>query len=297
MGKGNVSKNKLLEWDRFSGENVGEAIPKLYADAAEVANEQRGWYWQSIRNKRRWSLGSRGASYVLALLGVAAPLLSAVFASADDRLLWTQVGVAALALAGAVQLGDKVFGWSSGWLRYITTVTAMERAVLQFELGWASYFLMRAGPYTLDDLKVLFEMAKQLQVELERRRSEETDGWVVEFNSGMTALNEVIRLQRDATDKAAATTKVAVEARDAALARGAIEVAIGHKNGTAVPVTVYVDDKKHSTFTGVTWAVREIAPAIHVIRIVREDPSGTVEATGTVTVAPASVAKLQLTLP
>jgi hypothetical protein len=61
------------------------------------------------------------------LVGITLPLLAALGDVPKDKLFLTQLSVASLVLAGLVQFADRVFGWSSGWMRYMSLVTAMEK--------------------------------------------------------------------------------------------------------------------------------------------------------------------------
>src|SRR5689334_11382215 len=120
MSKTDVSHDKPLEWNRFEKQPFVQAIPEIYKEATEFSKRVRAWYWKSIRTKRWWSTVGRVFSYLFAVFGAVAPLVAAVVAGDDHKLFWTQTGVVAFAVAGLIQIGDKAFGWSSGWMRYVT---------------------------------------------------------------------------------------------------------------------------------------------------------------------------------
>ena len=163
-----LKKTNSLEWDHFVLQSVEIALPRIYQHALEFSESAREWYWTSIKSKRQFSTLARAVSYALAVVGVAGPLLAATRTAPDIKIIFTQVGITALAIAGAVLLCDTVFGWSSGWLRYVTTVTAMEKLTLQFQLDWASYCLARTDPLADADKKPLFDVAKALELEIDK---------------------------------------------------------------------------------------------------------------------------------
>ena len=251
-----------------------------------------------IKQKKRSSLLARGLSFGLFLLGVAAPLVAAAPSNPEVKLAWTQVAVAALALAGLVQLGDKIFGWSSGWLRYITTATAMERLTLQFELDWAASLIAHAGGLGPTDVRALSDLAKQLLLELDKRRAEETESWVAEFNAGMAALNEMVKFQKDATEKAAVTARAALQTTEGQRLTGAIDVTIARGPGVTKPVTIQLDDgEPRQAFSGHSWAARGVATGIHLVRVSSGDGTTKVEAERVVQVRPGEVAAIEVKLP
>ena len=211
MAKQDITQDKTLEWNRFAKIPVNSALPGIYAEASEFSLRARKWYWQSIRTKRFWSTGARVVSYLFAVFGVVAPLVAAIGGKPELRLVWTQAGVVAFAVAGLIQVGDRAFGWSSGWMRYVTTVTGMERRTLQFELDWTQHLLLRAGEITDADVRPLFDIAKRFQTDIEKRRSDETDLWVGEFNTGLAALNEMVRARKEASEKSSEATRTVLE--------------------------------------------------------------------------------------
>jgi hypothetical protein len=165
-----------------------------------------------------------------------------------------------------MQMGDKVFGWSSGWQRYVTTVTAMEKLSLDFELDAARYVLSRAT-LTAQDLPAFLDIAKQFTGQIEARRSEETAAWVTEFNAGLAALSDVIRVQKEASDKA-------VAARRDEAKPGAIEVGITQGTTPPKPVSVYLDGDAATArkdFMGASVVFSSVSGGLHSIRVVRDE--------------------------
>ena len=106
----------------------------------DIRAKERSWYWRSIKDKRWISLASRVTTFGLLLFGTALPLLAGLSDNAGTRLLCAQIAITLLAAAGLFQLADKIFGWSTGWMRYVTTVTAMESATTSFDINRQTTF-------------------------------------------------------------------------------------------------------------------------------------------------------------
>jgi SMODS and SLOG-associating 2TM effector domain 2 len=116
MSKKDTRIESPLAWDEYRNKPLEQALPIIYSHAQSTSATIREWYWQSIRRKRYTSLGFRSVTFVLLIIGTLFPILAGLGDSQGERLQYTQLGVVSLALAGLLQVADKVFGWSSGWL-------------------------------------------------------------------------------------------------------------------------------------------------------------------------------------
>jgi len=266
MAKANVRSDALFTWDRFKDKPLDEALKSIYDHTAALSTRTRQWYWQSIQVKRRTSLLARFAAFLLLVLGTLLPVLAGLGNLPEERLYLTQLGVVALAFAGLLVAADKVFGWSSGWLRYITTVTAIENLTRTFELAWAAYFVDAKGALGEADRKPLFDLAKGFEDDISRQLSDETGRWVSEFNSSLALLGELIKTQRESversTDEARALQQKAADAGQ----MGGVELDLAYRAGP-VPLKIGLDDEAPGDFSGTSWARAAVAPGMHKVRV------------------------------
>jgi len=294
-----ISTQNLSPWDEYKDKKPNEALASIYAHVATVSSMMCAWYWGSIRRKRSTSLSIRAIAFVLLVFGTALPIFAAIQIEAADKLLCTQWAVALLAVAGLSQVADKVFGWSSGWMRYITTVTTMENLTRAFELEWANYIVSKNAPLDSADVKILFELAKGLEQELTKLQADETSKWVAEFNTGISLLESLIKTQREETDKkldairtTLTTQESAAKTEENAKLPGALEVTLTHKAEPKM-VRIALDKESPVEFLGLTWARLNISPGQHVLSIQSiSDPPQTIEKV--VEIGPASVAKVEI---
>lgn len=260
--KADIEQPQFLAWDQFDGKKPKDALPAIYQHAEEFSARCRTWYWHSIRRKRLISTGARLAAFILGAFGVTAPLIAALGSEFSERLLWSQAAVAALALAGLAQLADRVFGWSSGWLRYISTVTAMEDLTRQFELDWAGYFITLGTPQPTE-VKPLFDIAQRFEVEIASLQKRETDAWVAEFNTGLSALNDMVKTAHENAQKSASDARNALQTLNKESVPGAIELT-ATATGQALPtMAVALDDGHAEVCKGLTWARLKVDPGPH----------------------------------
>ena len=273
MAKLDITATALLAWDEYKDKPAEQALPSIYKRARDASGAFSGWYWKSIKTKCKTSVVVRSITFSLLILGTLLPILAGLMSDAEDKLRFTQIGVSSLALAGLLQIADRVFGWSSGWLRYITTATAMENLTRKFELDWAGYILGKAGHLVDTDIKPLFDLAAQLQESLMKLQNEETDKWVTEFNTGAALLGDIIKSQRESGEKAVEAAKAVLsaqktvtEAAEKAKQSGAVEVILVH---TAEPkqVSITIDEKDNEEFLGRVWSRLNILPGQHILGI------------------------------
>lgn len=201
MGKQNVRVSGLGSWNDYLDAEPASAVARIYAAVDEHSRVARDWYWNAIAIKRQASRGARLLSFLLVAAGASLPLLAGLKDDTTARLIFTQLGVMALAIAGLAQAADSVFGWSRGWMRYIATVTAMERATRAFSMDWAAFFLEHGSP-TAEHVPPLFRMARSFDDTISRLQADETNQWIVDFNTGAAVLSELLNSEREVSDKA-----------------------------------------------------------------------------------------------
>jgi hypothetical protein len=304
-----ISAEPTLTWDRYSGQDPKFALEQLYQDTLNISKQKRDWYWTSIKTKRWTSLVIRWVAFLLLVVGTALPILAGLSDEAASRLLCTQIAVAMLAIAGLLQIADKIFGWSSGWMRYVTTVTAMESATNIFHIEWAKH-VCKPDPCGPSDLQPLFAISEALERELIKLQTEETNRWVTEFNAGLSLLDAAIKAQREETQKQIESLRTTVSsAQEAARAEekakadaaaaaakakqpGAIDIALKFKS-TVRPVSVSLDDGAPQEFVGVSWSIGSVAPGLHTIEVkTLTDPKET--SRNSVSVDPGKAVKLNV---
>jgi len=298
--KKDVRIEELVRWDDYAGVPAQQSLPAMYKHAEDASERARSWYWRSIHNKKISSMLVRGVGFGLLVIGAVSPLVAALSSDPQFRLASTQFGVITLAIAGLLHSADRIFGWSSGWLRYISTVTTMESVTRRFELEWANYAINKAGGLDDTDKRPLFDLARKMEEEILKLQSDETEKWVAEFNSGLAVLSDLIKSQREAAEKNLDAARASIEKRDAAAGErekadrpGGIELAIVHK-ADVVPVRIRLDDGPELEFAGTVWAWKALPPGQHTVEVRGTSSSATVRKIANV--LPAAVAAIEVRL-
>ncbi len=272
--KKDVRKDTHVVWDAYLDKPPVEALQRIYEDAQKSSLEKRDWYWSACKGKKTASILSRGLAFALLVFGTALPLLAGLSDEPGIRLICTQIGIAMLAIAGLTQVADKAFGWSSGWMRYISTVTSMESKTISFELTWAKHMLSKSSVIDSTDVQTLFSMAERFEQDLIKLQVDETSGWITEFNAGINVLYAAIETQREDAKKeldeirsTAEKARTEAKVKQEASKPGAIDVVLKFKDAPK-EVKVILDGKLlEDDFIGASLPLSNMSPGIHTIAI------------------------------
>jgi len=141
------------------------------------------WYLHKKRSKSRWSRYFRSASIVLGTIGALIPLLTPI---TGLSLAW---GYTALGLAGGCVALDKLFGFSSSWMRYINCELELQHLLSNLQSIWL--IRVSTGPHDKQtEREYQEELAALLVKHSEAAASAirtETASWTSEFNTLLNA--------------------------------------------------------------------------------------------------------------
>lgn len=266
MSKEDVKTSQLLNWDSYSekAKNSSEDAAKaIYKHAKATVDPLKEWYWKSIKTKKATALWTRAITFALLFLGTLLPVFTEMGAPAG-RVAQLELGLAALASAGLLMLADKVFGWSSGWVRYITTVTAIEALSTRFEMDWSGFRLPKDRALESNDIAQLYALAKKFVEDALTLQGDETDKWVTEFNSGTVALSEAIKAGKEAAQN---SFNIAKAAATAAAGTGALQVTITRATATD-QVAVSLDNEPAVSVAGQTWARSNVPLGVRLVHVI-----------------------------
>ncbi|HEX6289964.1 MAG TPA: SLATT domain-containing protein [Herpetosiphonaceae bacterium] len=185
-------------WDAT---NPTESLKGVYEWAAKNGQDQIRWYQEKKRSKRRGSLWIRALSILFVAIGGLCPLIDAtdLFADSTTWLSGTslgQWGYVFLALAAALIGYDRYFGLSTAWMRFIVTQLSIERALKEFRYDWLILLVQQDS--TEMNIPVLLQRAKDFTLQVENLVRQETDSWVLEFQSNIAQLEKVLKTEAEA---------------------------------------------------------------------------------------------------
>ena len=271
-----IDSLRTLEWDPGStSESLGRVVEHLRAGAMDTIT----YYCASRRPKRKWAVGLRMGAIVFGAVAAVLPLLSQIFSEAGKSAIppaWSSV---ALAVVAALIATDQFFGFSTAWMRFMTTELRIRQELESFELEWEA---RRAGWGQLDptpaQVQDTLAWAKKFASTISALVQEETNAWISEFQNTLRRLDEQAKT-------ATPTSQL-----------GALNVTV--KNGALFVDgwELAVDDGAAREYRGSTAALRELLPGTHTIRAMGKLNSATAQAEVAVAVPAGGVATAELIL-
>ena len=187
-----------LSWKDSDVEN---SLSVLYQYTEDAAQKQLQWYWDKKRAKARMSMLLRFVAIVLFAVGGLVPIVKAtlpVAVAARFPFDFGQAGYLLIGIAAGCLGLDRFFGYSTGWIRYITTAMAIEKALDEFRLDWARNMArMRGAPPTADQLEAMIRTCAAFSLVIKSQVEQETKAWVAEFQSNLSQLEKDLAAKAD----------------------------------------------------------------------------------------------------
>lgn len=190
-----------LSWKPADTENSLNTIRNYVEEEAKGLIQ---WYYDKKRWKSRMSSGIRLLSIVFFSVGGLVPLIKATFSAASiaavvpNSLDFGQLGYLIIAVGAGLIALDKFFGYSSGWIRYITTALAIERSIDEFRLEWArATAALQGNQPTAEQLDRLLQLCKDFAVSVRSQVEQETKAWVLEFQSNLADLEKSLKARAE----------------------------------------------------------------------------------------------------
>jgi hypothetical protein len=186
-----------LSWKPADVEN---SLRVLREYVESQASGSLRWYYAKKIWKARMSSFLRALTIFFFTCGGLVPLIKAIappgapFINSKDGFDFGQLGYLLIAIAAAAIALDRFFGFSSGWIRYITTALSIERSLDEFRLEWARVTATLQGnqpsPEKLDDL---VQLCKTFSIGIRGQVEQETKAWVLEFQSNLSELEKELK--------------------------------------------------------------------------------------------------------
>ena len=187
-----------LPWKDSDVEN---SLVELRRYVESEAQRQIDWYYAKKTRKARVSIVLRFSAILLFVLGGLVPIIKATLPADVIAKLPLDFGQAGYLLigvaAGCVGL-DRFFGYSTGWIRYITTGMSIEKSLEEYRMEWARNIAkLRGAPPNEDQLDQLIQICQSFSLAIKSQVEQETKAWVAEFQSNLTQLEKDLQAKAD----------------------------------------------------------------------------------------------------
>jgi imidazoleglycerol phosphate dehydratase HisB len=208
-----------------------------------------------------------------------APIVTGLLLGSDPALqvIISQVGYILIAVAAGMVAADKYFGWSSGWIRYITALLTLQHALATFRLDWSSLLLavrdVPADRVGREVLQPFIDRARQFQDEVLKVVEQETQAWATEFQSSIADLEQTLTAQREAARTAREKVDQAAKEAVDRSAPGAVTIDLSAQPQGQTEVRV--DREKVGDYDTQRIVLMNVAPGMHEIRVKGRRSDGT----------------------
>lgn len=171
-----------LDW---STEHRAESIASVFSHTTSLCAAAEEWYAAKRPAKRLWGRALRVASLLLALVAAVLPVISEITSTGGKPAV--APGWAAVALAGAAAcVGlDRYFGFSSGWMRFMTAGQQLARQRQAFEYAWNELLVIAESPPTEEEAARFLELARGSVTMVQDIIDAETSSWASEFSGAL----------------------------------------------------------------------------------------------------------------
>lgn len=264
-----------LQWDN---EHLGESVEKLYQLTIHRANGAAGWYRRNIPRVKRGARWTRIFAIFFAALGGIIPTISQLIVIDGNSLnpLWSTVAIAA---AGGALAFDRFFGNSSAWIRYITAEMRLSEMLQNFQFQWEAERVAWQGKApTFEQAQSLVSQSSTFLKEVAKVVQDETQMWVLEFQSTLKALDDNLKASAEQNRK------------------GAINVTVENGASFEKGWKLFLEDKPLGTYTGTTGAINNLLPGFYTIKVEGKLGDRTAQAVSVASVVAGQITTLSLTV-
>lgn len=273
-----------LTWN--SDSEVQNSIVRIYQYAEATANDCIVWYGRKKRSKASMSRLLRGLAIFFTTIGGLTPIIRALRPYTTEsmqsvgNLDFGQLGYLFLGLAAACIAFDRFFGFSSGWMRYLTTKMTLERMLSEFRMDWAMMVakLGNKAP-TTDQVQLMIQRLKEFLVAINTNVEQETQTWVSEFKTNLAEIEKNAASQRESARP------------------GAIDITVTNGMEAQDGFTVTLDGMEVKTIHGTKYQIGYVPPGPHKIAVSGKIKGESLDASELANVLPGEVAKVTLALP
>lgn len=265
-------------------ENLNEDLHTLAAYAIGLTAASRNYYRNNSKFKRRWAKGLRITAILSGALGGLLPILSQI-AKSGNKVLDPAWATVAITIAITAIGFDRFFGFSNGWMRFVTTEMKLDAKIEQFRLTLeAEKFSWHSKPPTFEQAKSVLVLIVNFIKETLDIVQDETNTWMVEFQNVLQKFNEEMNVKAEASKL------------------GGVNITIENSEKCNNGITIYLEGQEPVTVFGSTYSRNNLFPKMYKVsakgHIAGDGKSADqlAQAEALVNVLPATIASVTLSL-
>ena len=209
------------------------------------------WYIRAKRPKKLYASNFRVLAIILGAVAGLLPLLGEMYPLDGGKPRfpagWTAI---LIGVAGALVLMDRIFGFSTGWMRYVSTELELRQIADEFQLDWeAEKARWQGAPPSQEQVTQMLARCKTFVTQINTVVREETSVWIQEFESTIKIIDETVK------------------AKPAISEPGALNLTVTNGDETTGGWSLSVDGAAPETYIGRTAGKRNLLPGRHEIKV------------------------------
>ena len=158
---------------------IQSSLHVIFHHASKNAAGAIDWYEGKIGTKKAWARSLRVSTIIFVTIAGIIPILAQIFTVIAPA--WASV---ALAIAAALVMLDRFFGFSSAWMRYISAKLQLSQILKEFRIDWEVERASWEGREPDgDQVKVMLCKARSFITQVDEIVRKETDEWLKQFQS------------------------------------------------------------------------------------------------------------------
>ncbi|EDN70582.1 conserved hypothetical protein, membrane [Beggiatoa sp. PS] len=252
-------------------------LKTLRREAETKAKEAINWYIQRKNSKSAWSKFLRISAIFMIFAGGLSPILQGIeWFNLQD----CQYGYIALALAAVCIVLDKFMGFSSSWMRYMTTAVKLQKALADFQTDWILIWSeVKDNIPTVEQNRQLLQRIKDFRLKMLAEIEQETQMWTHEFQSNLAQLERVTQTQPES------------------LRPGILDLTVIHGLMAEQGLTVMINGLTVAHTRGERVQIGHILPGQHDVKVHGMVDGKEILAAGVVNMIAGTTVELKLSLP
>ena len=258
-----------------------DSLQKVADYVAAEAGSAIRWYLDKKGPKQQRAQGLRFLAIGMTALAGLIPILAEIFTTemGVPRIPPAWASVALLLAVACVGL-DRFFGYSSAWMRFLTTEMQIRHALHDFLLDWE---MRRAGWEGKDDpgaeqAAAGLKRCKEFLAQVNDILKAEMDNWVTEFRAAIADIDQAAKAQAEV------------------MRLGAANITVTNGEQCKDGWQLSVDGGAAKTHRGTSSALRNLVPGSHTVTVVGRIGAQERRAEKAFTVAATEMADVELAL-
>ena len=193
-GEQEVSKHgKLGELSWRPGE-VKSSLHVIFHHASKNAAGTIDWYERKKDSKKVWARRLRVSAIIAVTIAGIIPILAQIFMRDGRPIIPPAWASVALAIAAALVILDRFFGFSSAWMRYIAAELKLSQILKEFRMDWeAERAAWEGREPNRDQVQVMLGKARAFITQVDEIVRKETDEWIRQFQNILKQIDKAAK--------------------------------------------------------------------------------------------------------